>query len=635
MMRVIRSIIIFAIFLMGVKTILGFYDFGFSYPLNNYEKIGSDNLKHNFDWYVFQGLGESKYAPGHLGEDWTLKKASYVGNNDIQEQFVYPAANGRVYKIARWPECSSCREKTSSEQKNGCAKNCTLNDGASGCVESNHGWGSVVIIKHEIPSDLSESFNSNNSILRGNPSKNIKPSPVIENPKVVYTLYAHLKDIPTDLVEGQEVFKGKNELGKIGSICEAYPSVKRYSPLHLHFEIKDQNSIDRESKIGNIPGIGFGYSHIDGYAPNRYIPSQFIKDNGEVTIDVNKTMGQAEVKAFASSCDNGDAKGMVSYSLDIWSFAKSSGDEFVDGTFAGKNGCEVNVWLGIQGSFCGVGEAKEPNCSEKADTLAINGNKVDRLSAVKGKAFFADYYVHVDDKSCCNEAGCGHDFDFQLSSPDEETGKKCMADFEEMLRSLRLKGGEAAKAETLAEKKPVSVETAASNQPPSEAEINLIKNGGDISATIATNKGTIELQLYGGKTPVTVANFVKLARSGFYNGLKFHRVIQGFMIQGGDPLTKDESQKTKWGTGAPGYNFNDEPFSGEYVRGTLAMANSGPNTNGSQFFIMQKDYPLPHTYVIFGKVTKGLDVIDAIVGVKTDSRDCPIDPIIIGSVKIN
>ena len=123
-------------------------------------------------------------------------------------------------------------------------------------------------------------------------------------------------------------------------------------------------------------------------------------------------------------------------------------------------------------------------------------------------------------------------------------------------------------------------------------------------ALLKTNEGDIKIELYSDKTPITVNNFVALAKEDFYDGTKFHRVIKDFMLQGGDPNGD--------GTGGPGYKFDDEPFEGEYARGTVAMANSGPNTNGSQFFIMHKDYPLPPDYVIFGKVTEGIDVVDKI-----------------------
>lgn len=169
--------------------------------------------------------------------------------------------------------------------------------------------------------------------------------------------------------------------------------------------------------------------------------------------------------------------------------------------------------------------------------------------------------------------------------------------------------------------------SSSNNQPPTVEEINTIKTQKIMNAIINTSLGPITVELYSDKTPLTVANFVKLAQNGFYNGVKFHRVIKDFMIQGGDPLTKDDSSKSQWGTGGPGYQFNDEPFEGEYTRGILAMANAGPNTNGSQFFIMQKDYPLPHSYVIFGKVISGMEVVDKIANLQTNpANDCPLDP---------
>lgn len=124
------------------------------------------------------------------------------------------------------------------------------------------------------------------------------------------------------------------------------------------------------------------------------------------------------------------------------------------------------------------------------------------------------------------------------------------------------------------------------------------------SAILHTEKGDITIELTAKKTPITVNNFITLAKKGFYNDTIFHRVIKGFMIQGGDPKGD--------GTGGPGYQFEDEFFDGEYTRGTVAMANSGQDTNGSQFFIMHADNPLPKDYVIFGKVTSGMDVVDTI-----------------------
>lgn len=132
----------------------------------------------------------------------------------------------------------------------------------------------------------------------------------------------------------------------------------------------------------------------------------------------------------------------------------------------------------------------------------------------------------------------------------------------------------------------------------------ILKAGVDYQARLKTNKGDIVIDLHESETPITVNNFVFLAQDGFYTDVPIHRVISGFMLQSGDP--------TGTGTGTPGYRFNDEPFNGEYTRGTVAMANSGANTNGSQFFIMHQDYPLPPSYVIFGNVIDGLDVVDAI-----------------------
>jgi cyclophilin family peptidyl-prolyl cis-trans isomerase len=141
------------------------------------------------------------------------------------------------------------------------------------------------------------------------------------------------------------------------------------------------------------------------------------------------------------------------------------------------------------------------------------------------------------------------------------------------------------------------------SQPPTMA----IDPNKDYRATISTTQGDIKVQLLPKDAPMAVNNFVFLAREGFYDGVKFHRVIKGFMIQGGDP--------TGTGRGGPGYRFNDELEKaprGGYKKGTLAMANAGPNTNGSQFFIMDADYGLPPQYVAFGQVTDGQDVVTKI-----------------------
>jgi len=149
-------------------------------------------------------------------------------------------------------------------------------------------------------------------------------------------------------------------------------------------------------------------------------------------------------------------------------------------------------------------------------------------------------------------------------------------------------------------------------------------------AILKTDKGNIVIDLFADKTPITVNNFVYLARENFYTNTIFHRTIPGFMIQGGDP--------TGTGRGGPGYKFEDESFSGEYSRGTIAMANAGPNTNGSQFFIMHQDTDLPLNYVIFGKVIEGLDVVDAIATAPTNpggEGSTPVNPVKIESVEIN
>ena len=137
------------------------------------------------------------------------------------------------------------------------------------------------------------------------------------------------------------------------------------------------------------------------------------------------------------------------------------------------------------------------------------------------------------------------------------------------------------------------------------------------TATIETNQGTMTAELYVEDAPMTVNNFVFLANEGFYDGTIFHRIIPGFMIQGGDP--------TGTGTGGPGYKFNNEPVKRPYDRGTLAMANAGRNTNGSQFFIMHADYPLPPDYTIFGKLTGGDDVLEKIATTKTARGDRPVE----------
>ncbi len=165
---------------------------------------------------------------------------------------------------------------------------------------------------------------------------------------------------------------------------------------------------------------------------------------------------------------------------------------------------------------------------------------------------------------------------------------------------------------------------------------NSMENKSYTQAVITTNKGVIEVDLDTSKV-LTVGNFGKLAESSFYNGVRFHRVIKGFMIQAGDPLSKDVVNKSTWGTGGPGYRFNDELTGNEqYTLGTLAMANAGPNTNGSQFFIVtaQPGVPLPPSYTVFGRVTKGIEIALAIENVATNSSDQPLEDIIIENIEM-
>ena len=158
-------------------------------------------------------------------------------------------------------------------------------------------------------------------------------------------------------------------------------------------------------------------------------------------------------------------------------------------------------------------------------------------------------------------------------------------------------------------------------------------------ATIATELGPIDVELFVEGAPKAAQNFIDLARKGFFDDVVFHRVIPGFVAQGGDGQygKKASLDRGRVGTGGPGYKFEDEPFSGNYVRGSLAMANAGPNSNGSQFFICHQDLTgkLPKSYTLFGLVTKGMDVVDKIVNAPRNSRDLPDDPVAMTSVAIH
>lgn len=165
--------------------------------------------------------------------------------------------------------------------------------------------------------------------------------------------------------------------------------------------------------------------------------------------------------------------------------------------------------------------------------------------------------------------------------------------------------------------------------PKPKMEIDTTKS---YTAVLQTTEGDITIELNAKDTPNTVNNFVYLAKKSFYDNTIFHRVMKGFMIQGGDPAGN--------GTGGPGYTFDDEKFTGEYKRGVIAMANRGPNTNGSQFFIMHADYPLPKNYVIFGSVSKGMDVVDKIANAPVTvsamgEESKPVNPIAVKKITVS
>ena len=162
-------------------------------------------------------------------------------------------------------------------------------------------------------------------------------------------------------------------------------------------------------------------------------------------------------------------------------------------------------------------------------------------------------------------------------------------------------------------------------------EMNIDPNK-SYTANIETSMGVMKVEFFSETAPVTVNNFISLANDGYYNDIIFHRVISGFMIQGGDPSGTGHGEYGKF----PGYTFDDELDNQQpYEKGILAMANAGPNTNGSQFFIMHVDYPLPYQYTIFGKVTEGLDVIDAIASVQTAEGDKPVEDVTILGITVS
>lgn len=185
---------------------------------------------------------------------------------------------------------------------------------------------------------------------------------------------------------------------------------------------------------------------------------------------------------------------------------------------------------------------------------------------------------------------------------------------------------------------PLSLETLKEDNQPTVNTMNP-------KAVFTTSKGVFELELFEDQMPITVGNFTKLAEEGFYNGTKFHRVIDGFMIQGGDPNSKSDNTAS-YGQGGPGYTIQDEFVAGDNlsnVRGTIAMANTGqPNSGGSQFFINTVDNlgldfdkePLASKHPVFGHIVSGMEIIDAISASETGSRDIPVEPIVIESLTI-
>jgi len=182
-----------------------------------------------------------------------------------------------------------------------------------------------------------------------------------------------------------------------------------------------------------------------------------------------------------------------------------------------------------------------------------------------------------------------------------------------------------------------STDPFATNQPTeTESRMSNTSKQGPV-IVMKTNKGDITIQLFEEAAPKTVANFVKLANEDFYDGIQFHRIIKDFMIQGGDPLTKSDPTNFRiHGTGGPGYKFEDEFNGHKVVRGALAMANAGPNTNGSQFFIVTTAAAswLDGRHTVFGEVTEGMDIVDAIEAVATDANDHPTTPVTLTDIVV-
>lgn len=179
---------------------------------------------------------------------------------------------------------------------------------------------------------------------------------------------------------------------------------------------------------------------------------------------------------------------------------------------------------------------------------------------------------------------------------------------------------------------PATLEETTTNE-----NIETMQQEDKVLVTMNTSKGVIKLELFKDLAPKTVENFITLSQNGFYDGTRFHRVIEGFMIQGGDPLSKDTAQIARWGTGGPGYQFGDEIHGENHnLPGTISMANAGPNTNGSQFFINVADNSYLDTrHTVFGKVVEGYDIVETISLVDTvPGADRPVEDVVIQSIQI-
>jgi peptidylprolyl isomerase len=191
----------------------------------------------------------------------------------------------------------------------------------------------------------------------------------------------------------------------------------------------------------------------------------------------------------------------------------------------------------------------------------------------------------------------------------------------------------------------MSIDNGESNEDNNDGSYEVGESMENSIVVFETSKGKFEIELFLDKMPITAGNFEKLVSEGFYDGTRFHRVIANFMIQGGDPQSKDESLRSRWGTGGPGYSIEDEHVRGDElsnVRGSISMANSGPSSGGSQFFINVVDNtfldwdkaPSSSKHPVFGKVVSGMDIVDSIVNVETGPGDQPVEEVVLTKIYI-